>query len=165
MLAGKTQIETDEENRQHCISIAKELEAIADGEMYRCPYCGNLYSLEDLEKENPYKIDDDETDEETDDDERPHKCPHCDEEIEEPEQASMYDYFDDVYDIEYRIDGNGEYRSVQLCVAWGGPGIYVDTGDRKVKLYWWSDRAEAPIFGDACDLIDEEFEDLYKCTK
>lgn len=154
MLAGKTKIETDEENRQQCISIAKELEAIADGEMYRCPHCGSLYNVNDIE-----------TEEEETEDERPHKCPHCDEEIEEPEQASMYDYFDDVYDIEYRIDGNGEYRSVKLCIAWGGPGIYVDTGDRKVKLYWWSDYAESPIFGDACDLIDEEFEDLYRCTK
>lgn len=166
MLANHTQEQTDRENRETCIRIAKELEAIADGKMFRCPYCGNLYSLEDLEKDNPYKFDDDETDDdETDDDDNPHKCPHCDKEIDDPEQVTMYDYFSDCLDIEYRISGSGEYRSVELCVACGGPNIYVDTGSRTVKLYWWSDRADAPIFGDACEQIDAEFEELYNCTK
>lgn len=145
MLANHTQEETDRENREHCISIAKELEAIADGRLYRCPECGNLYEIDDAGEDQI------------------HACPECGSEIDEPEPATMYDYFSDCFDIEYRISGNGEYKSVELCVACGGPNIYVDTGTRTVKLYWWSDRAEAPIFGDACDQIDAEFEELYNC--
>lgn len=45
---------------------------------------------------------------------------------EEDECQSLYDYFDDVYDIEYRIDGEGNYKSVSLMIACGGPNIYVD---------------------------------------
>lgn len=77
----------------------------------------------------------------------------------EDECQSLYDYFDDVYDIEYRIDGRGEYRSVRLMIAGGGPNIYVDTNDAYVKLYWGSTYAEAPISYTASDLIDEIFEE------
>ena len=54
---------------------------------------------------------------------------------EEDECQDLYDYFDEVYDIEYRIDDRGEYRSVKLMIACSGPTIYVDTGDAYVKLY------------------------------
>lgn len=117
MLANMTQEQTDRENREHCKRIAEEIEAIAEGKFYRCPDCGELYEIDD----------------DTDDD-GPHTCPNCDSEIEYPEQATLYDYFSDVYDIEYRISGNGEFRSVRLMVACGGPNIYVDTGSQAVEL-------------------------------
>lgn len=148
MLANMTQEQTDRENREHCKRIAEEIEAIAEGKFYRCPDCGELYEIDD----------------DTDDD-GPHTCPNCGSDIEYPEQATLYDYFSDVYDIEYRIGGNGEFRSVRLMVACGGPNIYVDTGLQSVELYWWSDRASYGLTSDACDQIDSEFEELYACTR
>lgn len=83
----------------------------------------------------------------------------------EDECQSLYDYFNDVYDIEYRIDGNGNYKSVQLMIAYGGPNIYVDTNDSYVKLYWGSTYAEAPISYTTSDEIDNIFEEMYLSTK
>lgn len=84
---------------------------------------------------------------------------------EKDECQSLYDYFDDVCDIEYRIDGRGKYRSVRLMIACGGPNIYVDTNDAYVKLYWGSTYAKAPISYTASDEIDNIFEEIYLATK
>ena len=84
---------------------------------------------------------------------------------EEDECQSLYDYFDDVYDIEYRIDGEGNYKSVSLMIACGGPNIYVDTNDAYVKLYWGSTYVDAPISYDISDEIDDIFEKMYLSTK
>ncbi len=148
MLANMTQEQTDRENREHCKRIAEEIEAIAEGKFYRCPDCGELYEIDD----------------DTDDD-APHTCPNCGSETEYPEQATLYDYFSDVLDIEYRIGGRGDFRSVRLMVACGGPNIYVDTESQAVELYWWTDRASYHLTGDACEQIDSEFEELYACTR
>ena len=147
-LANMTQEQTDNENREHCKRIAEEVEAYAEGRVYKCPHCGEIYSIDDA----------DETDE-------GHICPACGEEIEDgdEEQQSLYDYFDDVFDIEYRISGGREYRSVQIMIACGGPNIYIDTGTAQVELYWWGDRASYPISYSARDEIDEYFEELFNC--
>ena len=80
------------------------------------------------------------------------------------ETASWYDYFSEVLDIEYRIAANKEtLNSVKLCVAVGGPNIYIDTGDNLVKLYWWGEYAEAYIPSDVSEQITEAFEELYNC--
>lgn len=84
---------------------------------------------------------------------------------EEDECQCLYDYFDDVCDIEYRIDGRGKYRSVRLIIAGGGPNIYVDTNGAYVKLYWGSTCAEAPISYTTSDEIDDIFEEMYLATK
>lgn len=83
----------------------------------------------------------------------------------EDECQSLYDYFNDVYDIEYRIDGRGEYRSVKLMIGFGGPNIYVDTHDAFVKLYWGGSHAQAPISYETSDEIDNIFEEMYLATK
>ena len=82
---------------------------------------------------------------------------------EEDECQDLYDYFDEVYDIEYRIDRSGEYKSVSLMIAFGGPNIYVDTNDSYVKLYWGSTYVEAPISYDISEEIDNIFEEYYRC--
>ena len=84
---------------------------------------------------------------------------------EEDECQDLYDYFDDVLDIEYRIDGRGNYKSVRLMIAGGGPNIYVDTDDAYVKLYWGSTQASSPLSYTASDAIDDIFEDMYLSTK
>ena len=85
---------------------------------------------------------------------------------EEDECQDLYDYFDEVYDIEYRIDDRGEYRSVKLMIACSGPTIYVDTGDAYVKLYRGGiTYAEAPISYTTSDEIDDIYKNMYLSTK
>lgn len=136
---------------ESCKDIAEIIEAYANREVYRCPGCGEHIFWHD---EN-YNEDDDE-----------YTCPHCERAFSENQLEALYigDYFDDVYDIEYRIDGRKEYRSVEVMVAFGGPNIYVDTARQGVFLYWGSTRTEWMLTYNACDEIDDYFEEMYRCS-
>ena len=149
-LANMTQEQTNEENRNHCKRIAELLEEYVNGDIYKCPECGDHCNTEEGENEDGETI---------------YKCScGCVYEY-EPEQMTLYDYLEDILDVEYRISGRGEYRSVQIMVACGGPNIYIDTASKQVELYWWTDRANYPISYDAADALDEWAEEYYNCTK
>lgn len=81
------------------------------------------------------------------------------------EQATFWDYFDDVLDIEYRIDGQLRYEGVVLAVTMGGPNVYVDTCAGAVQGYWGSGMETAWIPREICDEIDAVFEDCYEAQR
>lgn len=138
---------SDYDNRKHCQNIAENLEEYYNGDVRKCPNCGEEHT-----REWDYVGD-------------VFKCPECEEVTNTDEwgQLSLWDCLNDVYDIEYRIGSDKELRSVQLMVACGGPNIYIDTASKQVELYWWGDRANYPIDSDVCDEIDSIFEEYYKC--
>lgn len=137
------------ENQAHCKSIADRLELVAEGRLYICPECGEFFDCNETEEGPEYTT----------------ICPECDKELDTNalEQMTMFDYFNDCYNIEYRIDANGEYKSVELMVACGGPNIYVDTKTATVNLYWWGDSASWDFSRDTANAIDEAFEELWAC--
>lgn len=132
------------ENNNHCKKIAEDLADYASGRVYTCPECGETITApEDAEK---YRC----------------KCGFVGD-LDEYEQQSMYDYFEDCLDIEYRCSSDKEYRSVQIMVACGGPNIYVDTASRKVELYWWMDCADYPLSYDTVEAVDDWATDYWGC--
>lgn len=143
------------ENFEHCKSIAETLEAYAHGDMYKCPHCGEIHAFTDYES----------TEHENDDGDTLYTCPACAEDITESdlEAVSMWDYFNDVFDIEYRIGSDKKYRSAKIMIACGGPNIYIDTADHAVKLYWWNERAECSFSTYTSEQIDEYLEELFNC--
>lgn len=145
------QEKTDRENRAHCQYIAETVEAYAAGNMYRCPECDTdiLWSNDQYNAERAS-----------------YTCPCCGEEFDESdlEALSLYDYFEDVLDIEYRVESDRvTIRSVSLMVSCGGPNIYIDTAEKAVILYWWTDRAEYPLSYDVCEEINEYAQELWNC--
>jgi hypothetical protein len=40
-------------------------------------------------------------------------------------------------------------------VSCGGPNIYIDTAEKAVLLYWWTDRARYYLSSDAVDAVDD----------
>lgn len=142
-----SQRKQDIDNRNHCKSIAQDVEDYANGRVYRCPMCEEIITVPSDWSGEKYK------------------CSDCGNVLEEAdlEPLSLWDYFNDVYDIEYRIGSDKELRSVQIMVACGGPNIFIDTDSKQVELYWWSDRASYPIDYDVCDKINNYFEEIYKC--
>lgn len=147
-LAGMTQEETNAYNRKHCKQIAEDLEAYAKGRVYRCPECGDACEMEegeDADGSTVYHLD----------------CGHVTEY--EPEQLSLYDYFDDCLDVEFRVGSRKEYRSACIMVACGGPNIFIDTGSRAVELYWWWDRAQYPLSSDAVEAVDDWAAEYWGC--
>ncbi len=145
---------TDRENRAHCQRIAETLEAYAKGTMYRCPECGEEIEIEDR----------DDLTTENEDGETVYRLPcGCCTEY-EPEQLSLYDYFEDVLDIEYRVEADRKtVRSVSLMVAFGGPNIYIDTAENAVMLYWYTDRARYSFDSWIGDEINAWAEELWNC--
>ena len=77
------------------------------------------------------------------------------------ETQSAYDYLNDVLDIQYIVNGKGEYLGARVLVAFGGPNIWVDTQRKIVEGFWWGDYAKAS-FNDYMD-IDEALSELWAC--
>lgn len=141
----------DYDNTAHCIDIANELDAFASGNMIRCPECGEIVSApyeegESVELDCGCKVDIDDLD--------------------DLDEVNIYDYFEDhIYDIEYTISGDFDYRGVRVMIACGGPNIYVNTNNKRVELYWWGDTAYAALSDHAVEVIDAYFEDGYNMRR
>lgn len=73
-----------------------------------------------------------------------------------------FEYLEDALDIQYIVNGNGEYLAARILVAFGGPNIWINTQTQKVEGYWWGDVAFAPYHGDAMG-IDEACRELWEC--
>jgi hypothetical protein len=133
-----------DENRSHCKHIAKEIEAYADGAVRRCPECNEEIHFPDSVGDK-------------------YRCPHCHavNDVDEYEQLSIWDYMNDILDIDFIVSRDREYRSCKICVAWGGPNIYIDTASAYVKLYWWTEYADYPLSYAARDAIDEWAEEYW----
>lgn len=133
-----------DENRAHCKHIALELEAYADGNVYRCPECGEIHRLPDDVGDK-------------------YRCPDCEtvNDLDNWDQLGIWDYFQDYLDIEYRVGSDRQYRSCRIMVACGGPNIYINTASKAVELYWCTEQAEYPISYDACDAVDEWAEEYW----
>lgn len=121
-------------NTNHCKGIALDLEAVCEGRAYYDEN-GDFIVLDD--------------------------------DVEAPEdyyQVDMLDYLGDgVYDIEYRLNSNRDFKNVALMVACGGPNIWIDAGNCKVELFWWGDYAYWSISPTVCDEINSLFEGIYDC--
>lgn len=161
-----------EKNTKRCKSIAKTFEAYAYGNMYTCPHCAAQFEDDreygeevDADGHSLFKVDS------THDESGAMCCPECGEWVQfedytaedYAEQLSLYDYIADAYDFEVTRGGlsaDSPIRGVRVCVAFGGPNIYIDTNECAVKLYWWADCAEYAIDRDACDALDELVEQL-----
>lgn len=145
-LANMTQEETNRENREHCKHIAKNLEAYADGQVYKCPECGEEFQMAETAGDK-------------------YCCPCCRAvfETDEFEQMSIWDYMTDALDVRYLVNSNREIIAVKVLVAFGGPNIWIDTETRSVELYWWTDRASYPLSSNAVDALDEWAEEMFSC--
>ena len=127
---------------EYCKSIAQELEAIANGEKKVCANCGCII------EEDEVTI-----------------CPEC--ESDELMSSNIYDYFSntEIFDIEYTIGSNFEFRGVRLMVGCGGPNVYINTITASVELFWWTQKAEYSLIPSVVEEIDNCWEEIYLCHK
>ena len=79
------------------------------------------------------------------------------------EQASIYDYMNDILDYEITIDSSMNYKSCKVYVTLGGPTCWIDTADYMVKLRWGTDEAGYFLNPAIVEEIDSYFEELYLC--
>ena len=82
---------------------------------------------------------------------------------EDLEVATIDHYFDDFYDVDYIVGSDKHYKACRVLDAFGGPNVYIDTWEKQVQLFWWSNTATVDIPKDLCMVIDDFFEVLYNC--
>lgn len=147
----------DTKNFDTCKEIAEELEAICAGDVYRCPLCGELFTKDEL-KDSEHEDDDGET---------VYACPHCKNVIDDydiRDNYSIYEYFAaNLLDIDFLCNSEKEYKAAKICVAWGGPAIYIDTEERAVCLYWWGKSAKYFLNTETVDAVNDYAEELFNC--
>ena len=79
------------------------------------------------------------------------------------EPASLFDYFNDMLDIDYVVDREKQFKGARIIVTCGGPNIFIDSYRGIVELFWWTEHASAEIPADLCDEINDIFRDYYYC--
>lgn len=82
-------------------------------------------------------------------------------EIDSEGEFSAFDYLQDALDIEYIVNGKGEYLGARVLVAFGGPNIWINTRTKTVDGAWWGDSATAS-FSDGLGL-DDALKELWNC--
>ena len=144
------------ENYEHCKAIVEELEQVASGGYFM--YDGDLYPID------------------TDDFSEVKGCRYDEEDdmyiMPDGEELCEGDVYpvgilewlgNNIYDVEYTIGRDKEYRGVRLMIACGGPGIYLNTRTGDVELYWWCESARYPMSSDVVNMIDSMYEELFAC--
>lgn len=84
---------------------------------------------------------------------------------EENEIQSLYNYVTDSYDVTYTKRLNGDFVCCSVCIALGGPNIYIDTDSNRLEGYWGG-QVEYLYFDDyniteTIDAIVQEIVDCY----
>jgi hypothetical protein len=78
------------------------------------------------------------------------------------EIRDVYEYLEDVLDIEYIVNAKGEYLGARILVAFGGPNIWINTRTKQVEGCWWGDSCVMSYSNDEMG-IDEAVAELWAC--
>lgn len=83
---------------------------------------------------------------------------------EELETKGAYAYFEaeDIFDIEYSIDDQLNYRGVRIMIACGGPTVYIDSKTGSVDLFWGSEEAHYYLSPSCRDDINGYFSERFQ---
>lgn len=80
------------------------------------------------------------------------------------EQLSLYDYLDDVLDVEYIVQSDRKtLAGVKVWITLGGPSVWIDTQGQTVDFHWGGECASWGIPYDAADEITQIYQDLWDC--
>ena len=65
-----------------------------------------------------------------------------------------FEWLNDALDIQFIIDRDRTFRSARVCVAFGGPTIWVDFSRGVVELWHWGEYAKASFYSDPMEIED-----------
>lgn len=77
------------------------------------------------------------------------------------EDASAYEYLESALDIEYRVNGEREYRSTEITLTVGGPHAWIDTATSSLHVVWGTGRAERTLPEAFIDGLDSALAELW----
>ena len=67
----------------------------------------------------------------------------------------LWTYLGENMGVHYVVDENVDVIGCNICIAWGGPNIYIDTIERTVKGYWGTATVTLHLSEDIVEDIDE----------
>ena len=147
---------TNDKNYEDCKAIADDLEKVASGDYFM--HDGDLYPIDtdDFSEVKGCRYD-----EENDMYIMADGEELCEGDV---HPADIFEWLgDNIYDVEYTIGRDKEYRGVRLMIACGGPNIYLNTRTGDVELYWWNESERYPMSSNAINAIDSIYEELLAC--
>jgi|10_taG_2_1085330.scaffolds.fasta_scaffold48881_3 hypothetical protein len=76
-------------------------------------------------------------------------------------QEDYYERFE-YYDVEYILDSQLQFKGADVMVAGGGPALWINTKDKKVRGYWWGSTASWEFIDnvDLAGYMEESYENL-----
>lgn len=100
------------------------------------------------------------------------------EEPEEPEEPDEYEFKENCEECNdrwgepgepnvlgpptYIVNYDGTLMGVELQTCWGGPGVWLDTRDKRIYGAWWGLKSEAYINAELCDRITDFYEEMFR---
>ena len=144
---GEIKMKTNEHN-EHCKNIVDTMLKYYNGDMYH--YNGEdicISDFETMENDNGEYI----------------TIENSIVYLEDLEPLSLWDFFNDIYNINYIVDDKKEFVAVRIMIACGGPNIYINTLDKQVELFWWTESGKAYIPYELNDEINAIWEEYYNC--
>lgn len=83
---------------------------------------------------------------------------------EDGEEMTALDYIaEEALDLVYHVGSDGQFRGGEILVAFGGPNIWIDVGDRVVRGAWWGAQY-SESYADTPGMY-EALEDLHELTR
>ncbi|MGN1217180.1 MAG: hypothetical protein ACI4TD_04305 [Phocaeicola sp.] len=79
--------------------------------------------------------------------------------------GNLASYLFDNYGEEYRVDRSGDYSSVEICVATGGPVILIDTDSKCIRIAWGGKCENYGIRYEIVDAIDDIMREEWNMRK
>lgn len=76
-------------------------------------------------------------------------------------KLDAYEWLEDALDIEYRVSGDGNYRSAKVLTGWGGPNVWIDTAREQVGVAWYCEPVYRDLPETFCRELDEALEELW----
>jgi len=80
------------------------------------------------------------------------------------DNISAYDWLEGALDIVYKVDSAGTCIGGEVLVCFGGPTVWVDTDNKLIRGYWWSDNCLMHYHDDPMG-INDAIIDLWECTR
>ena len=163
---------TNEELKSLVRSIANDIEATADGRLYKLPN-GDTKVIDDMDewKKAEYRKKADEFIETHDGtwdadlydsfDEYMEDEIGTEEDVEEPDEMSLYEYISDqgLGDDRFEVDSNKELDGGKTLFCCGGPTVWVH--DDCVRGYWGCDEEVCYLASDARDAMMDYFQEQW----
>lgn len=81
------------------------------------------------------------------------------------EELSLYDYFSDVLEINYIVNGDLTYSGAKIYITLGGPTVWIDTCTGTIELRWANENATYYLYSEIVDAIDEIWNEYYNSMR